>query len=206
MAFSPGQTAKSEFHAHDREETILVPTMNGLCEDSAYYAQLADETVAVELGLGHGDMRFGIISPPREKFADFVATMKPTIWEKINTALEYRAVQVHLPKSEVETPEFSLYDFFADDYGLRDALERGDYSAMVEPGKDKPALTVNGIAHQAFVATDEIGIEASAATSIDLWDTLPERIEELNADHPFLYYIRDVPTRSILFVGWVVDP
>ena len=30
--------------------------------------------------------------------------------------------------------------------------------------------------------------------------------QELHIDWPFIFVIRDVPTRTILFVGWVLDP
>jgi serpin B len=35
---------------------------------------------------------------------------------------------------------------------------------------------------------------------------MPEAPVEVSLDHPFLFFIRDIQTGAILFVGRVVDP
>ncbi|MCU0613025.1 MAG: serpin family protein, partial [Candidatus Eisenbacteria bacterium] len=65
-------------------------------------------------------------------------------------------------------------------------------------------LFIDHVRHKAFVQVNEAGTEAAAATEVDMGYTgvLPF----FKADHPFLFYIRDNVTGSILFLGRVVDP
>jgi serpin B len=66
---------------------------------------------------------------------------------------------------------------------------------------------ITDVLHQATVAIDEIGTEASAATAVVVGNksSAPNPVE-LDVDRPFLFAIRDNPTGSPLFVGQVVAP
>jgi serpin B len=69
-------------------------------------------------------------------------------------------------------------------------------------------LVISDAIHKAFIAVDEKGTEAAAATVVVFMTTgarMPEGIV-LTIDRPFFYIIRDVPSGSILFMGRVVDP
>ena len=59
--------------------------------------------------------------------------------------------------------------------------------------------------HKAFVAVDEEGTEAAAATAI-IRKKNGNSVPDFRADHPFLFVIRDDKTGSILFMGRVMDP
>lgn len=61
--------------------------------------------------------------------------------------------------------------------------------------------------HDTFVAVDEEGTEAAAATGdVIRADSAPMDSFEFIADRPFLFAIRDRPTGVVLFVGRAVDP
>ncbi len=65
-------------------------------------------------------------------------------------------------------------------------------------------LFVSGVFHQAFVAVDELGTEAAAATGVVVGPaSAPPTVD---ATHPFLFVLRDDLTGSVLFVGRVADP
>ncbi|XP_077077722.1 leukocyte elastase inhibitor-like isoform X2 [Siphateles boraxobius] len=67
-------------------------------------------------------------------------------------------------------------------------------------------LVVSKVIHKAFVEVNEEGTEAAAATgfySRCLSYTFPK---VFNADHPFLFFIRHNPTKSILFYGRFCSP
>jgi serpin B len=90
--------------------------------------------------------------------------------------------------------------------GMTDAFVplAADFSAMVDPGDSQP--WIDEIYHKAFVAVDETGTEAAAATAVVMTDTsVPEPVT-ISADHPFIFLIRDNITRTILFTGRVLDP
>jgi len=64
------------------------------------------------------------------------------------------------------------------------------------------------VVHKAFVAVDEKGTEAAAATGIVVGVTsMPmEPPPEFRADRPFVFAIRERATGAILFMGRVSDP
>jgi serpin B len=69
------------------------------------------------------------------------------------------------------------------------------------------SLLINDVTHQAFIETNEEGTEAAAATIVDIGLTsAPLNPFVFNADHPFIYIIRETSTNTILFMGKVIDP
>lgn len=75
-----------------------------------------------------------------------------------------------------------------------------------------PAMTrteqvrIKDVFHQAFIAVDEEGTEAAAATAVVMEAVSAPAGENLVVDRPFLFAIKDVPTGAILFLGRVTDP
>ena len=68
-------------------------------------------------------------------------------------------------------------------------------------------LQLSFVLHQAFIETNEEGTEAAAATVVGVTATsMPAGPFIFNLDHPFIYFIRETSTNSILFMGRVVDP
>lgn len=61
--------------------------------------------------------------------------------------------------------------------------------------------------HETFVAVDEEGTEAAAATgAVMLTRGRPAPIPVFRADHPFLFFIRDTRRGRILFAGRLASP
>ncbi|XP_057424747.1 serpin-ZX-like [Lotus japonicus] len=78
------------------------------------------------------------------------------------------------------------------------------FAKLVEANSDK--LFVESIFHKAFIDVSEEGTEATAATiGHALQCGLPPGID-FNANHPFLFLIREDFTGTILFVGQVLNP
>eukprot|EP00058_Branchiostoma_floridae_P008289 XP_002593777.1 hypothetical protein BRAFLDRAFT_62047 [Branchiostoma floridae] len=65
-------------------------------------------------------------------------------------------------------------------------------------------LHVDALVHKAFVEVNEKGTEAAAATAGII--VLGGPAHEFAADHPFLFFIKDNETNSILFMGRLVRP
>ena len=80
-----------------------------------------------------------------------------------------------------------------------------DFTGMT---KEEP-LYVGVVLHKAFVAVDEAGTEAAAATVAIMKAGSARRPEEkviFRADRPFLFEIRHRKTGAILFAGRVARP
>jgi serpin B len=73
-------------------------------------------------------------------------------------------------------------------------------------------LKISEVIHKAFVEVNEEGTEAAAATAVEMaLATCPPPMSQpivkiFEADHPFLFFIRDRNTNAVLFAGRVVDP
>jgi len=93
--------------------------------------------------------------------------------------------------------------------GVRLAFEDGaaDLTGIADVS---PPLFVSDGYHKAFVEVNEEGTEAAAATGVVIAvrsaPIRPVERDELIADRPFLFFLRDTRTGAILFVGHVVDP
>lgn len=87
--------------------------------------------------------------------------------------------------------------------GMRAAFGAADFSPMTEEDLD---LYVSDVLHQAFIAVDEEGTEAAAATAVVVAAESAMITEEFRVDRPFLFMIHDVEHGTPLFVGRVTDP
>jgi serpin B len=68
-------------------------------------------------------------------------------------------------------------------------------------------LYISEVMHQAFIAVDEAGTEAAAATAVAVSDSSAGPLPvSMVVDRPFLFVIHDLPTATPLFIGRITDP
>ena len=70
-------------------------------------------------------------------------------------------------------------------------------------------LKISEVLHQVFVAVDEAGTEAAAATAVLMQRAtgmIPEPPVPFVVDRPFLFVIHEIHTGTALFLGRVEDP
>ena len=115
---------------------------------------------------------------------------------------------LHEPLVSIQMPTFTFRRQFSlagelSAMGMPLAFTTGaDFSGMTttEP------LQLSGVFHQAFIAVDQHGTEAAAATAVVAEATSAPAGASLVVDRPFLFAIRDRHTGAILFLGRVTDP
>jgi serpin B len=88
--------------------------------------------------------------------------------------------------------------------GMADAFGPGaDFSGMT----DDDQLSISAVLHQTYVAVDEDGTEAAAATAVAMGDSaVLAPPQQLVLDRSFLYVVHDTAHGTPLFVGRVADP
>jgi serine protease inhibitor len=88
--------------------------------------------------------------------------------------------------------------------GMPDALDGrlADFSPMTSQER----LHISFVLHQTYVAVDEDGTEAAAATAVGMADSAAIRSHSLLLDRPFLFVVHDTAHGTPLFVGRVADP
>ena len=115
-----------------------------------------------------------------------------------------RQVHVHLPKFKVEKSFTLNKPLIA--MGMKSAFTGADFSGMHNGGEQ---LDISAVIHKAFVDVNEEGTEAAAATGVVVGVTSaapPPQPKHFKADHPFLFFIRDQKTGSVLFTGRLENP
>ena len=81
--------------------------------------------------------------------------------------------------------------------------EKADFSGM--DGTKK--LYIQKAIHKAFVEVNEEGTEAAAATGVAMGiKSMDFDFATFRADRPFLYFIEDTKSGTVLFMGRVDDP
>ncbi len=132
---------------------------------------------------------------------------KDLSWPALNSILGRLSgaqVELRLPKFTF-TWAANLEDVLPE-MGMESAFSpvRADFTGITT---EKP-LVVGPVLHKAFVAVDEAGTEASAATVVLVkpGGASPQEPVEFHADRPFLFLIRHADTGTILFLGRVSDP
>jgi serpin B len=81
----------------------------------------------------------------------------------------------------------------------------------MSPRRPDKYLAISNVFHKTFIAVDEKGTEAAAATAVVMME-LTARFEKpkepirVRVDRPFLYAIQHVPSGACLFIGRVTDP
>ncbi|XP_009645752.1 heterochromatin-associated protein MENT, partial [Egretta garzetta] len=111
-------------------------------------------------------------------------------------------VDLHLPKFKMEE-RYDLCEKLIS-MGMHSAFSsNADFSGMAEKGE----VLISRILHKSFVAVDEKGTEAAAATAIGKATSFPfGQVLKFKVDHPFHFFIRHNKSKSILFFGRFCSP
>jgi serpin B len=199
--FDPKQTKPRAFHLNNGSDEPL-PMME---QTRTFLYREGGGFQAVQLPYVGKRLQMQILLPEtNSNVPAILGQLDATAWQ--NTVLpgfrENRGTLV-LPRfklrygAELKSPLAAL--------GLRSALSPGaDFSAM-----SSSRLYLSKVKHQSFVEVNEEGTEAAAVTT-GIMALASFRIEpqpfQMVVDRPFLFFISDQVTKSILFMGAVFDP
>jgi len=155
---------------------------------------------AVELPYRKGELSMVVLLPEAATFAEFEARLTSERVEDIVDQLEQGSVQLAMPKWKFETTLDLIPPLR--DMGMDTIFSSADLSGMMDGD-----FQISGVFHKTFVAVDEGGTEAAAATAIVVQETsAPVAMHEFVADRPFIFIIRDIETDAWLFFGRVTNP
>jgi serpin B len=158
---------------------------------------------ALELPYAGNQTSMVVVLPDAGKFASVESALDGAQIDSIFSSLKTTPVNVTLPKFTIQGATISLKNELSK-LGMTDAFDpaQADFSALsAEP------IYIYDVLHQAYVSVDENGTKAAAATGvIGVGTAEPENPVTFDANRPFLFAIRDIPTNSVLFVGRVLDP
>ena len=196
--FEKDLTQPAPFHLLDGS-TVDVPMMRQT-ERLGYAA--GDGYQAVSLPYDGRELEMLVLLPDRGKFTEFEKSLDAGIAGSIIQSIAPKQVALSLPRFKFES-EFGLGKMLSG-MGMPAAFtSQADFSGMTG-NRD---LSISEVVHKAFVAVDEAGTEAAAATAVIMRATaMPTMPLEVTVDRPFIFLIRDIQTGSVIFVGRVMNP
>jgi serpin B len=197
--FQESMTSDGPFHLLDGSQ-VAVPMMRQ-AQDFGYVE--GEGVQAVELPYLGDEMSMVLLMPEAGGFEAFEGALDAGRVDALLENLSRRRVALTMPRFEFES-SLALRETL-DKMGMPDAFGEGvaDFSGM----DGTRNLYISAVVHKAFVAVDEAGTEAAAATAVVIGErAAPAEPVEMTVDRPFVFVIRDRQTGTILFVGRVVDP
>ena len=197
--FDADSTHEAPFHLLDGTESTV-----DIMHDGMYIPHMQGNGFqAIELAYAGNTAAMEIIVPDQGNFENFDSSFNKEKYDEILSGMQPASVQLGLPKFEFDR-DFSLSDVLKN-MGMADAFEgdKADFSGMTG---DRD-LFIGEVIHKAFVAVDEEGTEAAAATAVIMEATgAPVFDIILQIDRPFIFIIRDTVNGQILFIGRVLNP
>ncbi|MBM3317292.1 MAG: serpin family protein [Candidatus Eisenbacteria bacterium] len=187
---------------------VKVPTMYGRAQFG--YAETEDLQLLEMDYLGERTSMVVLLPREVEGLAGLEEAISAESLDGLVAEIGRQEVEVFLPKFEFASGSVKLKETLSD-LGMAEAFMRGvaDFSGMngIKPPLDG-SMFIQEAVHKAFVAVDEKGTEAAAATAVIMGraTSVPPPAPVFRADRPFLFFIRDRFSGAMLFMGRVTDP
>jgi serpin B len=208
--FSEKATRPEPFHVRGIT-AVDVATMN---KEAHFGFAKREGFIAVSLPYVGNDLQFLVLLPDdvnglRALESKLTASMLAEC-AKLETREE---IDLHLPKFKFEPPTIALAEKLQA-LGMKSAFDvpRGTANFDgIAPRKPNDYLYISNVFHKTFIAVDEKGTEAAAATAVVMMratamaGSKPKPIE-VRVERPFVYAIQHVPSGVCLFLGRVTDP
>ncbi|KAG8133245.1 putative Serpin B6-like protein [Naja naja] len=205
--FYRDHTAKKPFWINKNESKTVQMMFNNAKYNMAHIS--AYQTSVLEIPYVGNELSMIILLP--DKIAD-----NSTGLEKLEREITYeklmdwinpkkmfsRTIQLSFPKFKLEE-KYDLKPVLRS-MGMTDAFDEGkaDFSGM----STNNDLVISEVVHKSFIEVNEEGTEAAAATGVVWVFKSGQRPLEIKANHPFLFFIIQRSTNSILFFGRYSSP
>ena len=200
--FDQSKTGDDAFTRLDGS-TVTVKFMEAL--SSNLPAVQGTNFVAASLPYANPDLSLVVVLPDPGQFAQVESSLDATALTTLVASLTTQPVGLFLPRFKIETGTSLKETLTA--LGMTSAFtSAADFSGM----DGTQGLSISDVIHKAFINVGEKGTEAAASTAVIMAGTSGSEVVPsqliVNADRPFLYFLRDKPTGAILFMGRVMDP
>ena len=202
--FDPSMTRSGSFHliSGDKKQVLMMATQGW---NSSYPYYRGNTFQAISLPYRDGQMSMYIFLPDAESDLNtFLENVNAERWGHWMSQFHQQLVRLVIPKFRFEYRERLNNALEALGMGIALSLE-ADFSRMALP--HPMGLFIDEVIHSTVIDVHEGGTEAAAATAVRPAIGAP-RVEIIPfiADRPFFFAIRDNKTKTVLFMGVVMEP
>ena len=202
--FDPSRTQDDSFYLANGD-VKQVPMMK---QQHRYPHYRGENFQAISLAYGDGEMSLYIFLPdPESDLNTFLENLNTERWENWMSQFHGQDVSLVMPKFKLEYGR-NLNDTLQA-LGMEVAFNQGlaNFSRMAPLEILGQNLYIENVLHKTFVEVNEEGTEAAAVTSVEVGVTsVPPPPIPFTVDRPFFLAIRDNQTKTVLFMGVVLDP
>jgi len=160
---------------------------------------------AVELPYNQGNYSMTILLPETGKTVnDIIPQLSQENWNIWSRQFTDRDIQLQLPKFKYEYEEKQMKPILSD-MGMGVAFsDNADFTRINREG----GLYISRVLHKTYIETNEEGSEAAAVTAVEISYTSagPDQPYFFTINRPFIYFIQEKSTGTILFIGTVMNP
>ena len=203
-SFAETNTSPQPFYLSSTNQEEA-PLMHQLAQfDSVpFYHMEGNGFQALELPYGSDQASMVILLPSQvDGLAQLEQQLTPSFLSGVLAQMSLSPIEIFLPRFTLGS-SFDLADTLAA-MGMPDAFAPGvaDFSGI--DGANN--LVISHVVHKAWGQVNEAGTEAAGATVVTIEPTIVWEPPIFRADHPFIFFIRDTQSGSLLFLGRLVDP
>ncbi len=199
--FEPDLTEDGDFTLRDGS-TVSVAMMNSVGEEGPSLLGRGEGWQTTQLPYAGGELAMTIVLPDPDRFTEVEAAIAAGELPNILASLSQESVALTLPRWTFRTQTPLMTTLKA--MGMERAFDRNqaEFSAITR----QEQLFISAVQHEVFIAVDEQGTEAAAATAVVVRAQSAPLTTPLVVDRPFLFAIHDVQHGTPLFLGRVTDP
>lgn len=200
--FDKAKTEQKPFHLYNGTE-LQVPSMT---QHETHPFFQGPGFTAIELPYNQGNYVMSVLLPDAGKTVEDVITqLSQENWNTWSSQFANRDIELQMPKFKYEYNEKQMKPILSDmGMGVAFDLENADFTRINPDG----GLYISRVLHKTFIKTDEEGSEAAAVTAVEVGVTSvgPDQPYFFTIDRPFVYFIQEKSTGTILFIGKVMNP
>ncbi|PMP85840.1 MAG: serpin [Thermodesulfobium narugense] len=144
-----------------------------------------------------------VIILPEKNIDNFIKNLSDEEFRSLLRSTKPEMLDIKIPKFKfIFTSDLTKQ---LTDLGIKSAFTtNADFSGIAK----SEDLYISDVVHQAYIDVNEAGTEAAATTSIGFVTTAynPIPVKNFIADRPFIFAIMDNKTKTILFLGKILNP
>jgi serpin B len=161
---------------------------------------------AIDLPYNQGNYTMTVLLPDADKsVSEVISQLTQQNWNTWSRQFTELDIQLQLPKFKYEYNEENMKPILIA-MGMGEAFspDNADFTRINPEG----GLYISRVIHKSFIETNEEGTEAAAVTAVEMSETSagPDQPYYFTINRPFVYFIQEKATGTILFIGTVMNP